>query len=159
MENFYFFWDGPLSNFAIIEKIKYKDFLWHSSEQIFMYEKAMFFSDLEIANKIKQSSHPIEAKRLGREVRGFDEGRWKIVREEKMLDALDAKFKVPVYKKILLSTTGATLVEASPYDRIWGIGFREDKALQNRNKWGLNLLGKNLMSVRIQILKETDFYG
>jgi ribA/ribD-fused uncharacterized protein len=51
-------------------------------------------------------------------------------------------------RDILLNTGDLELVEASPYDRIWGIGFKEEDAEANRNKWGANLLGKALIEVR-----------
>eukprot|EP00798_Chlamydomonas_sp_ICE-L_P010165 gene10165-8070_t len=54
-------------------------------------------------------------------------------------------------KQLLLSTGDAELVEASPRDSIWGVGFAPNKAAANRSKWGLNLLGKALMTVREQL--------
>jgi len=48
----------------------------------------------------------------------------------------------------LLATGERELVEASPMDRIWGVGFAERNAGANRQRWGLNLLGKALMDVR-----------
>lgn len=50
----------------------------------------------------------------------------------------------------LLETGDAVLVEASPLDKIWGIGLARDNAdASNPKKWkGLNLLGKALMAVR-----------
>ena len=46
------------------------------------------------------------------------------------------------------------LVEASPLDRIWGVGFAEKNAAANKQKWGLNLLGKALMDVRERLRGE-----
>lgn len=54
-------------------------------------------------------------------------------------------------KRQLLATGDKLLVEASPYDRIWGVGFKAADADANRAKWGLNLLGKALMRVRYRI--------
>ena len=54
-------------------------------------------------------------------------------------------------KKVLLETKDRVLVEASPKDRIWGIGFDSDTALGNEDKWGENKLGKALMRVREQL--------
>ena len=51
-------------------------------------------------------------------------------------------------KAKLLATGEKILVEASPYDKIWGIGFNKSNALVNKSKWGQNLLGKVLMEVR-----------
>ena len=51
-------------------------------------------------------------------------------------------------KKVLLETQDRELVEASPNDRTWGIGFDSEKALGNEDNWGQNKLGKALMRVR-----------
>lgn len=58
----------------------------------------------------------------------------------------------------LLATKGTTLVEASPVDKIWGIGLdAKDPLAQNRRTWkGSNLLGEILTRVRTQIIKERD---
>lgn len=157
MEHFIFFWDGPFSNFCSDVWIEYEGESWLTSEHIFMYEKAKFFGDTESMQLIKESKTPHEAKKLGRKVKNFDDSLWSEVREEKMRDALYAKFNTPHYKDILLKTRDSILVEASPYDRIWGIGFRDYNALQNRHKWGLNLLGKGLMYVRAQIIREANY--
>jgi hypothetical protein len=59
-------------------------------------------------------------------------------------------------KEFLLNTQEKILVEASPYDKIWGIGMDEnDKDILDPSKWkGENLLGKALMKVREIIKKE-----
>lgn len=59
-----------------------------------------------------------------------------------------------VLKKELMETGDRELVEASPFDRIWGIGFREADAEKNRHKWGENLLGRAVMDVRERLRKE-----
>lgn len=43
---------------------------------------------------------------------------------------------------------GKFFVEASPFDRVWGIGYDQDHALQNQSNWGENLLGKTLTFYR-----------
>ena len=57
------------------------------------------------------------------------------------------------FKDFLLSTGDKILVEASPYDRIWGIGMLEtDNRAENPLLWnGENLLGFALMEVRDQL--------
>lgn len=44
--------------------------------------------------------------------------------------------------------------QASPRDRIWGIGFGRERAESQRARWGLNLLGKALMRVRDRLKTE-----
>jgi len=58
-------------------------------------------------------------------------------------------------KKFLLSTSNRVIVEASPYDKIWGIGMSaDDKRATNPTKWrGENRLGFALMVVR-ELLKK-----
>ena len=59
-------------------------------------------------------------------------------------------------KKVLLGTEDRILVEASPTDRIWGIGFDAEQALGHEDKWGENKLGKALMRVREQLRGPKD---
>lgn len=148
--NFVFFWDGWLSNFYPC-KIVFNNKVFCSSEQLFMYLKATFFKDYDIANQILKAKTPKEAKKLGRKIKDFEEEAWKEVREEKMEQTIKAKFdQNPELKSLLLSSEfdGKTFVEASPFDRIWGIGYDQDHALQNQSNWGENLLGKTLTFYR-----------
>ncbi|KAI0521335.1 hypothetical protein F5B22DRAFT_634718 [Xylaria bambusicola] len=64
--------------------------------------------------------------------------------------------QAPSFRDVLLATGTRELVEASPYDRIWGVGFAAKGAERNRSKWGLNLLGKCLMEVREQFRREAE---
>lgn len=57
-------------------------------------------------------------------------------------------------RKQLLATGTRDLVEASPRDRIWGIGFGWKNAEKQRQRWGLNLLGKALVEVRERLRGE-----
>ena len=116
-----------------------------------MYCKAKLFHDHEIADRILTTENPANHKRLGREVRGFVESDWIAKREHYVYIGCFAKFQQnPSAKTYLLSTGNSELVEASPTDKIWGIGLgKEDPRIHDRNNWkGLNLLGKVLMRVR-----------
>lgn len=118
-----------------------------------MYKKAELFKDEESMKKIKKAKTPKEAKGYGRLVKNFNQKIWDKNKIDIMTEALTLKFSQSEYRKnYLLSTKGYTLVEASPYDRIWGVGFDELAALRNKNKWGQNLLGICLMKVRDEIL-------
>ena len=56
-------------------------------------------------------------------------------------------------KEFLVNTGNRILVEASPTDRIWGIGMQQgEPGIEAPKKWnGLNLLGFALMEVRDEL--------
>jgi ribA/ribD-fused uncharacterized protein len=94
------------------------------------------------------------AKALGREVAGFDNEKWERHLFDIVLDGNLEKFRQHRgLRKFLLGTGDQVLVEASPVDRIWGIGLpREDKRATKPDYWrGLNLPGFALMEVREQL--------
>lgn len=124
-----------------------------------MYHKALLFDDQEIADALMLEPEPSKQKALGRKVKGFDQQKWKEKREKIVEEGNWWKFTQPKEGRIdsmLLETRDRLLVEASPYDRIWGIGYGASNAEENRDKWGENLLGKALMSVRDQLRAEVD---
>ena len=156
-----YFWGGILSNWATIPggiKITKNNLIFSTSEQLFMWFKAKHFNDLSTMILIERSQTPKEAKKLGRRVKGFSEEKWEKVREGYMLEALKQKALVyPEFKDIVMKET-REFVEASPYDRIWGIGVEEEEAARKDDPktWnGLNLLGKCLGELRIW-LKENE---
>ena len=57
-------------------------------------------------------------------------------------------------RRMLLATGERELIEASPFDCVWGIGFKQADAMLNREFWGENLLGKALMEVRKRLRDE-----
>ncbi|KAJ1334061.1 NADAR domain-containing protein [Microdochium nivale] len=78
-------------------------------------------------------------------------------REWELGNAEDAlKYTAVSFREVLLQTGSKELVEASPYDKIWGVGFGAAKAGVNKGRWGLNLLGKCLMAVREQFHEEAE---
>lgn len=149
-----FFWTGKdvFSNFYFYQ-FKYEGRNFHTSEQAIMYAKAVLFKDYEIAKKILNENNPNQCKKLGRQVKNFDENVWVKNREVIYKSVLIAKFSQPELKVKLLQTGDKIMVEASPFDKIWGVGLREDddKILDSKNWKGLNLLGKVLMEVRNKI--------
>ncbi|GGO22013.1 hypothetical protein GCM10010116_44380 [Microbispora rosea subsp. aerata] len=122
-----------------------------SAEHYMMAHKAWLFGDAEAAERILAAGHPSEAKNLGRTVRGFDERVWADHRFGIVVRGNVAKFgQNPELSRYLLATEDKVLVEASPNDRIWGIGLAaDDERAASPSTWqGLNLLGFALMAVR-----------
>jgi ribA/ribD-fused uncharacterized protein len=104
------------------------------------------------------TADPNKQRSLGRKVKNFDNSIWDKNKEKILYTALQAKFTQDIeLKKKLLSTKNKTLVEASPFDRIYGIGLSETnpKALDKKTWRGQNLLGKTLMKVRKIIIIES----
>lgn len=127
---------------------------YRSAEHYMMSEKALLFGDPGTAAQVRQAAHPGAAKRLGRQVTGFDEQVWAERRFEIVVRGNLAKFgQHPALRGFLLATAGKVLVEAAPNDRIWGIGLvaSNDRAADPEHWPGLNLLGFALMEVRCQL--------
>mmetsp|Transcript_41638 Transcript_41638/g.100283 ORF Transcript_41638/g.100283 Transcript_41638/m.100283 type:complete len:181 (+) Transcript_41638:94-636(+) len=155
MKDYYFFYRSG-SCFSQWHKSKYElnGFEYTTAEQGMMHGKALLFGDEEVGAQILATSNPRKIKQLGRAVRGFNENVWKENRETIVYQNNMAKFtQNDCMKAVLMSTKGTLLVEASPYDRIWGIGLGEAKAKRiPSTQWkGLNLLGKILTRVREDI--------
>lgn len=122
-----------------------------------MAQKAKLFNDEEIFAQILQVKHPNGAKQLGRKVRNYDEQVWQENRFDIVVQANFTKFSQHhKLKEFLLATKDRILVEASPVDKIWGIGMAQDHPyIQDPSQWqGLNLLGFALMHVRERFLAE-----
>lgn len=122
-----------------------------TTEHYMMAHKAKLFDDMATYHRILAAKTPKEAKALGRAVQGFDDQIWTTHRVDIVVTGNEAKFSqhAPL-KDFLLSTGEKVLVEASPYDTIWGIGMAADDPHVTRPEtWrGLNLLGFALMEVR-----------
>lgn len=100
--------------------------VYKTAEQYMMAHKAKLFDDNEILEKILKSETPNEAKSLGRKVKNFDSEVWDEHKYEILKQANILKFSQnQELKDFLLSTYDKILVEASPYDTIWGIGMLE----------------------------------
>ena len=121
-----------------------------SAEHWMMVQKALLFKDAEKAREILEVPDDMATvKALGREVKNFDEDKWVSARKKIVLEGNVHKFSQnEELKRKLLATGTKKIVEASPRDRIWGIGFGAKNALKNRERWGLNLLGLALEETR-----------
>ncbi|KAL3420749.1 DUF1768-domain-containing protein [Phlyctema vagabunda] len=133
--------------------------IYKTAEQYMMHQKALLFSDADVAARILLAETPKEQKALGRQVKNFDEDIWIANRLRIVTEGSYHKFMHGLQDNTdlrdkLLATENRELVEAAPRDKIWGIGFSATNAEKNRQKWGQNLLGKALMEVRDQIREE-----
>ncbi|MFD2565481.1 NADAR family protein [Aquimarina rubra] len=129
-----------------VEGIQYK-----TAEHWMMAEKARLFEDVAILKEIIDCNHPMEAKQLGRKVKNFDAKIWDAHKYEIVKQGNYYKFSQHQdLAAFLLNTKKRIIVEASPRDRIWGIGMGQaNEKAQNPNLWrGQNLLGFVLMEVR-----------
>ena len=129
---------------------------YNCAEQYMMSEKARMFNDTETERKIMESFSPNEQKKLGRQVKGFDLVQWNQECRDIVFRGNLAKFRQNAdLRHLLLKTGNKILVEASPYDTIWGIGLSaEDPRALDKAQWlGTNWLGEALMRVRCNIKK------
>ncbi|MFJ3106468.1 NADAR family protein [Streptomyces sp. NPDC086835] len=125
-----------------------------TAEHWMMASKARLFGDAEAERKALAAKSPAEAKKVGRLVRGFDDALWKRERFKIVRSGSVHKFgQDAALRDFLLATGDRVLVEASPMDRIWGIGLAaDDERAQDPTRWrGLNLLGFALMEAREEL--------
>ncbi|ONI39083.1 hypothetical protein AN639_10620 [Candidatus Epulonipiscium fishelsonii] len=164
-KEYIYFWghrpslDGTITKACLSQWWKstfiYEDQMYWCMEQFMMAEKARLFRDNKILESILSCNNPEEIKRLGRKVKSFNEKKWNKYREEIVVNGNMEKFhQNNNLKQYLLSTKDKVLVEASPYDTIWGVGLGEnDSRIIDPSEWqGLNLLGFALMTVRYRLL-------
>jgi len=116
-----------------------------------MYFKATTFGDAESGREILATNSPREQKAIGRKVKNFDSAKWDAVCVQIVTDILVHKFNSDdKLKVILLDTNNKHIVEASPFDTIWGIGMGVDNPdVLYQSLWnGKNYLGICLMNAR-----------
>jgi len=116
-----------------------------------MQQKALLFNDTEVAEMIMEQKSPRSQKFLGRQVRGFDQAIWMEKCQDIMVPALVSKFRQDMYSLNCMVDSGdSIIVEASPFDKVWGIGMtKDDPRATDPSKWeGQNLLGIVLMKAR-----------
>lgn len=135
-------WPSPF----VVDGVEYA-----TAEHWMMAGKARLFADPEAERRILAAGHPAEAKKAGRLVRGFDEAVWQRERLGIVTEGSVHKFTAdPALRDFLLATGDRVLVEASPVDRVWGIGLAAtDVGADDPARWqGSNLLGFALMAAR-----------
>jgi len=157
-KDYVFFWSGPFSQwhpsmfYDLDEGLQY-----NTAEQYMMYNKAKFFGDKNAMKKVMELDDPSDQKQVGKEVTPFDPEKWSAVCQDIVKQGNRLKFgQNQDLMEALEATAGKTLVEASPYDRIWGIGLGvDDDRVLDPSKWrGQNLLGKVITELRIELIGE-----
>jgi len=161
------FWRGPFSQWFYspfeIEGIEY-----NCAEQYMMASKARMFGDFFaeaeimdcIGSETKQSGfikYPRAQQMIGRSVKNFNPAAWNAVCRDFVLRANLAKFSQnEELFEALEKTANYLLVEASPVDKIWGVGLAEDNPdAFNPTTWkGTNWLGQVLTETRGLICNE-----
>jgi ribA/ribD-fused uncharacterized protein len=151
-DKYFFFYTGYLSNWSNTPFTDPRTGIHYGcSEQYMMHKKALLFNDPETAEKILQSKHPRDQKALGREVKGFDKETWDLHARQIVYEGCYYKFSQnkDAYD-YLMGTRGQYLVEASPYDTVWGIGLGcNDEGVSDPKNWrGTNWLGQVLTALR-----------
>jgi len=147
---FKFFWGGPFSQWHP-SIFTVGNFKYNCAEQYMMARKAELFGDSGALEKIKSSCSPSEQKAIGREIKNFDPTEWAIKARNFVYTGNHYKFKQnPHLMEELLATRDFILVEASPYDKIWGIGMDvNNPKINDWTEWrGLNWLGLVLTDLR-----------
>ncbi|MEV0221095.1 NADAR family protein [Streptomyces sp. NPDC050704] len=135
-------WPSPFT----VDGVEYR-----TAEHWMMAAKARLFEDAEAERRVLAAGHPAEAKKAGRLVRGFDEAVWERERFGIVVEGSVHKFAAGAGPAaFLVGTGGRVLVEASPVDRVWGIGLAaDDERAGDPERWlGANLLGFALMVAR-----------
>ncbi|MFF7855727.1 NADAR domain-containing protein [Streptomyces sp. NPDC007904] len=135
-------WPSPFT----VDGVRYA-----TAEHWMMAAKARLFGDPEAERLVLAADHPAQAKKAGRLVRGFDEAVWSRERFGVVVEGSVHKFAAHgALRDFLLGTGERVLVEASPVDRVWGIGLAAgDEGAWDPERWrGPNLLGFALMEAR-----------
>lgn len=161
-----FFWGHTPPEDGVVNQSCFSQW-WHSffevegvtyscTEQYMMAQKARLFGDEEMLEAIMKAKHPKEMKAFGRAVRSFDQNVWGANCYDIVKAGNLAKFSQNESLWNFMKTTkNRILVEASPRDRVWGIGMgKSNPDAENPMKWrGKNLLGFALSEVRDVLLE------
>lgn len=135
--------------------------MFNCAEQYMMYHKAITAKDPQTAQRMIATREPGRQKALGRSLKTLDAKDWHNKKFDIVVEGNMCKFSTNESLGVRLLATGdRELVEASPSDRVWGIGFYAEYAEEQRASWGQNLLGQALMTVRARLRADTrEVYG
>ena len=152
-ETHVYFWHGPFSQWSL-SPFTENSFNFCNCEQYMMARKAVAFNDPVTFDKIMKEYNPKIIKDLGQQVGNFNQIEWDVIKYGIVKEGNRAKFtQNEKFRKLLQEVNGRTLVEASPYDRIWGVGLKQDDdRILDESKWlGENLLGKAITEIALDL--------
>ena len=156
MDNPYYFYGGYCSQWYP-SKFEYKGVTYTSAEQWMMAMKALCMNDDISYAKIMKSSDPQYIKQLGRKVKNYEDKKWSKQRYDVCVLGNYLKFNQnSELREWLINTKDQLIVEASPIDKIWGIGLSVEDARVGKDWQGDNLLGKAIMEVREKLNRKFD---
>ena len=162
----YFFWHHEFGQWTKRAMQDFTGNVYNCAEQYMMYQKALLFNEPETAERILEEHDPRTQQSLGRQIKNFDQKTWERWRFQIVCTGNLLKFtQHSDLRARLVSTYPKILVEASPCDRIWGVGLSAaDDRILDEDEWvGENLFGSCLMAVRSVLMKEdkddfSEFY-
>lgn len=132
---------SKFSNFYPVN-MPYQGFMFKSAEQLYHYRRAKMVNNERLAIEIALSPDPADCKRLAKTIESNAEHDLKIMRE-----VIEMKFSKDQFKRELMNTKSAELIECNPHDRFWGAGVHLDERQPN-NSSGKNYLGVILSDFR-----------
>jgi len=159
-EKYFFFWKHRLSQWHIVN-FTVNGVVFNCCEMYMMYHKALLMGDSEAAEEILREKNPSNHQKLGRQIKNFNQELWDMNKYCIVLGGNLARFmQSPPCRELLLATGDKILVEASPYDKVWGVALSADNPdILDETKWrGENLLGKVLTQVR-EVIKQDILSG
>jgi len=150
-DDYYFFFRHEFGQWTLRDMTDEKGIKYNCCEQYMMAQKALLFKDNDSYKKIMNEPSPYKQKQLGRKVKNFDLNVWDKYKIDIVFTGNHLKFSQhPDIKQRLLNTEGKQLVEASPGDKVWGVGLGiGDEKILDECRWrGQNLLGQVLSALR-----------
>lgn len=148
--------DSYFSNWNILPFHDNEGIGYKTIEHYIVYQKAILFGDLDVAERVLQSPNGRAAKAESKKIAGYDPAIWKDERYVIELSAVYHKFKSHSDALTHLMKTNDRLLVDCTDDTYWGSGVRlDDPSARTRKRWpGNNIGGRTLMDARDILAKE-----
>ena len=151
---------NPLSNFYPTS-FEYNDIVFHSSEQLIQYMKAVYFEDSNTATSILNCDNALECKHLARNITKFNRDEWIKVAGDMCDTGIYEKFNQNKHLANILINTGSSMLVEASRDRDWGCGVSlyDDRCLAPQTWYAQGLLGQILEEVRRRLTNRNNIKG